>query len=681
MKLRYIFTALAAAALAFVGCQEKERFLDEFQASATMVALPLEGGSFEVTVKATADWAVAENDEWPNVIVRDKGKIKTSTPSWLSIDVTSGAAGQHKITFSAEATKETRECNVPFACGGFIHTIKVYQMAEKVELPFTSCADVLKEKTVGKVYKVKGTVTDLTNYDKYGCFYVNDGTGEVYVYGSMNPTAFKPEVGDIISFEGPWTSYGNFDDVTILSLEKSLIKLEKVFPETDLPKEGGSATVLLTVKSGDLEIEIPEAATWLKAGEPTTLGGMTSVELTAEENNGGARKATVTFKVTVDGKDYFAMVDIKQLGAISEVSVEDFLKAEVGDALFKLTGKVANLKTGDYGNFDLVDATGSVYVYGLTTTPVASNDKSFPTLGVKEGDIITLVGKRAEFSGTAQVGGPAYCVEHRKATEVTIAEFLAKEKNETALYKITATIKTAKEGDEYGNITLEDATGEVNTYGLMDFCASYSGKNNKSFAKLGVKVGDKITVVGYRDNYSGKDQLRNPYLVKIEAAGEGGNEDGGNEGGDTPAPSLPTFESNMTYTAVTNAYVDGVATVNGVENVNTLKIGKTSEGGKAELVIPAGTKKIGVYGVAWKGKEGKLIAKHGDKVLFEKAFASNDGATGNPPYKSVTVTASDYYEIDVQTVIGQIPTTDVTITLMTEASAPRVLTWGWQSIK
>jgi RPA family protein len=691
MKLRYIFTALAAAALAFVGCQEKERFLDEFQASKTLVALPLEGGSFEVTVKATADWAVAENDEWPNVIERytsdakdgsyKKGQVKSSTPSWLSIDVTSGAAGQHKITFSAEATKETRECNVPFACGGFIHTIKVYQMAEKVELPFTSCADVLKEKTVGKVYKVKGTVTDLTNYDKYGCFYVNDGTGEVYVYGSMNPTAFKPEVGDIISFEGPWTSYSNFDDVTILTLEKSLIKLEKIFPETDLPKEGGSATVLLTVKSGDLEIEIPEAATWLKAGEPTTLGGMTSVELTAEENNGGARKATVTFKVTVDGKDYFAMAEIKQLGAISEVSVEDFLKAEVGDALFKLTGKVANLQTGDYGNFDLVDATGSVYVYGLTTTPVASNDKSFPTLGVKEGDIITLVGKRAEFSGKAQVGGPAYCVEHRKATVVTISEFLAKAKSETELYKITATVKTTKEGDEYGNITLEDATGEVNTYGLMDFCASYSGKNNKSFAKLGVKVGDKITVVGYRDNYNGKDQLRNPYLVKIEAAGEGGNE-GGNEGGDTPDTSLPTFESNMIYTTNTAdaSYNDGLATVNGVENVKTLKIGKSKAGGKAELVIPAGTKKIGVYGVAWKATKGKLIAKLGDKTLFEKEFASNDGATNVAPY-TITVTASDYYEIDVQTVVGQIPTTDVTITLMTEDSAPRVITWGWQSIK
>ena len=44
MKLRHIFTALAAAALAFVGCQEEERFLDEVQVSKLMVALSIEGG-------------------------------------------------------------------------------------------------------------------------------------------------------------------------------------------------------------------------------------------------------------------------------------------------------------------------------------------------------------------------------------------------------------------------------------------------------------------------------------------------------------------------------------------------------------------------------------------------------------------------------------------------------------
>ena len=58
MKLRYIFTALAAAALAFVGCQEEERFLDEVQVSQSIVALDVAGDQVEVTVTANDAWEI-----------------------------------------------------------------------------------------------------------------------------------------------------------------------------------------------------------------------------------------------------------------------------------------------------------------------------------------------------------------------------------------------------------------------------------------------------------------------------------------------------------------------------------------------------------------------------------------------------------------------------------------------
>ena len=509
MKLRYIFTALAAAALAFVGCQEEERFLDEVQVSQSVIALAVEGDNAEVTVTA--------NDAWEF----------TGVPEWLTVSPASGAAGETVVTFSAEAATETREAVFYINCGQAQQVMNALQMAQKVELPFTDCAKVLKDNAVGTVYKCKGTITDLTNYDKYGCFYINDGTATVYVYGSMNPTQFKPEVGDIISFEGPWTSYGNFDDVTILGLEKSLIKFEKMFPAEPLPLDGGVATVLLTVKEGDLEIVIPEDAAWLTAGEPETLGGMTSVELTATANDAGARKTTVTFKVTVDEKDYLAMVDVEQLGAISEVTVAEFLAKEKGDALYKLTGRVSGLKPGDYGNFHLVDATGSVYVYGLTATPVEKNDKSFPTLGIREGDIVTIIGKRDRYDGAKvesekeQVGGPAYYVSHVGSTDVTVAEFLAKEKSSAVRYRLTGKITNLKTGD-YGNFHLEDATGSVYVYGLT---VAPVAKNDKSFPTLGLKEGDVITLVGTRDRYDNakveteKEQVGGPayFVTKVVA--------------------------------------------------------------------------------------------------------------------------------------------------------------------
>ena len=396
MKLRNIFTALAAAALAFVGCQQEERFLDEVQVDKSMVTLDVKGGSADITVTATADWKFAEiTDVWPNVIKRnDKGEVESTTPSWLSVNVMSGAAGETKVTFSAEETAETRELTLELLCAGAAQQITVLQMAEKVETPISTCAEVLAEETVGKVYKCKGTITDLTNYSKYGCFYINDGTGTVYVYGSMNPDQFSPEVGDIITFEGPWTSYGNFDDVTILSLEKSLIKLEKVLPEEPISLEGGKVTAVLTIKEGELEIVIPEDASWLTAGEPYVVGTSTFVDLTATANEAGARETTVTFKVNVGGKDYIAMADIQQEGAIAEVSVADFLAAEEGTALYKLTGKVSKIVSKynpEYGNisFNLMDSTGEVYIYRMNCPEGAET--------LAEGDIVTVCGMRASY--------------------------------------------------------------------------------------------------------------------------------------------------------------------------------------------------------------------------------------------------------------------------------------------
>ena len=547
MKLRNIFTALAASlAFVFVGCQEEERFLDELQVSQSMIALPIEGGQVEVTFTATDKWEI------------------TNIPEWVTVAPTTGDAGETKVTFSAAAGTETIEAILYVNIGEVSQLLTVLQMAEKIELPITDCATVLAEKEVGKVYKVKGTVTDLTNYGKYGCFYVNDGTGTVYVYGSMNSSQFEPEVGDIITFEGPWTSYGNFDDVTILSLEKSLIKLEKVFPAEPLPLDGGVATVLLTVKKGDLEIVIPEDAAWLTAGEPTALGGMTSVELTAAPNEGGARSTTVTFKVNVDGKDYIAMADIEQLGAISEVSVADFLAAAEGTALYKLTGKVANLKAGNYGNFDLVDATGSVYVYGLTATPVASNDQSFPTLGIQEGDIVTLVGTRASYKGTAQVGGPAYYVSHESHTEATVADFLAKETGD-AWYKLTGTVTNLQAGD-YGNFDLVDETGSVYVYGLT---AAPVAKNDKSFPTLGIKEGDIVTLIGKRAEYKGTAQVGGPaYYISHETPAT--------EEPETPVTTTLTLtnaeicaaltSSETSYTDYTIESASGVWSVNASQN-------------------------------------------------------------------------------------------------------------------
>lgn len=95
-------------------------------------------------------------------------------------------------------------------------------------------------------------------------------------------------------------------------------------------------------------------------------------------------------------------------GEAKAISIADFNAAAASnDVWYQLTGTVKNLKDGDiYGNFDLEDATGSVYVYGLLSEK-GGEKKKFQDLvaakGIKEGSKITIIGNRGEYNGKIEV--------------------------------------------------------------------------------------------------------------------------------------------------------------------------------------------------------------------------------------------------------------------------------------
>ena len=656
MKLRHIFTALAAAALTLVGCQEELKVLDEVQVSQSLVAIPVEGGSVEVTVNANDDWAIA------------------GAPEWLTVSPASGVAGETVVTFSAEATDATRDGVFYINVGEVQQVMNVLQMAEKVETPLSTCAEV-NNGVDGKVYRVKGTCTSIAN-TQYGNWYLQDETGTVYIYGTLYNGATQQftklglEVGDIVTVEGPRKNYnGTIElvDVTVLEIEKSLIKLEKII-STPLPLEGGVATALLTVKDGDFSVEIPEDAAWLTAGEPTKIGDLTCVELTAAPNEGGARTATVTFKTTVDGKDYIAPAEIAQDGAIKAVTVADFLAAEEGTALYELTGIVKNLANTTYGNFDLVDATGSVYVYGLTGNgAVGSNDKSFASLGINEGDVTTIIGTRTSYKETPQVGGTAYLKEHVVAASVaTIAEFLAQPKGTWC--KLTGTLANLK-SDVYGNFDLVDETASVYVYGLT---TSFVAKNDKSFANLGLKEGDVVTLVGKRDSYNDQDQVGGPAYYLSHVEGTTGDDNTGDD--NTGNEVTGDYASNVALGTVASAYTDGVATVNGVENVATLKLGTSKLYGEGTITLPAGTTEVSYYAVAWKGNPTKLEFSVAGNVVATQEVAANDGASGQSPY-TITVADTDKYTVTLATALEA----ETVVTVKTVETGFRAILFGVQA--
>ena len=121
---------------------------------------------------------------------------------------------------------------------------------------------------------------------------------------------------------------------------------------------------------------------------------------------------------TVAGKAYLYSLNGKtdggggggggDTGEVKAVTIAEFNAAGVSnDVWYKLSGTVKNLKDGDkFGNFDLEDATGSVYVYGLLSEKGGEKQK-FQELaaakGIKNGTKLTLIGNRGDYNGKIEV--------------------------------------------------------------------------------------------------------------------------------------------------------------------------------------------------------------------------------------------------------------------------------------
>ena len=140
-----------------------------------------------------------------------------------------------------------------------------------------------------------------------------------------------------------------------------------------------------------------------------------NIRLKASENSAEeARRA----KVTVTAGTLVKTVNVTQAGT-PRFTIADF-KAKKADKVtwYKVTGEIASIANESYGNFYIFDETGYVYVYGLGEKKVESNDQSFSKLGLKAGDVVTMMTLRSEHNGVIEAGGtiPAYFVSKTAGT-------------------------------------------------------------------------------------------------------------------------------------------------------------------------------------------------------------------------------------------------------------------------
>ena len=275
-----------------------------------------------------------------------------------------------------------------------------------------------------------------------------------------------------------------------------------------MPLEGGDLVAYLTCKSNyGVSVEIPESAkSWLSINAINS-GTVPTVTFHALANTGGDRSATVVFKTTDGKKNYTSEMTLIQKGAIVKTTCEAFNAAEVDDTQYRIQGVITELYTSDKQgkSFYIADNTGKVLVYRA---------EGFIEAGAKVGDVVTVVGKRGEYKGNAQmVNGTFESLDYQVET-VSIADFRNKADDKEKYYIISGTISEATESGtkndvtQYGNFNLTDDSGSVYVYGVLKGWGGPKGQ----FGDLNLTWGDKLTIIAYKTTYKGLVEAVGVYL-------------------------------------------------------------------------------------------------------------------------------------------------------------------------
>ncbi len=533
MKLKYFFGFLLSI-LFMTGCSEDAIVgaLDEISVDQTYVTIPAKGGKVVVTLKAGQAWEFMPH-YYKNAVYTKKDHLDEMTvlPNWLTASKVSGEAGETQVEFTAPASEYGREAEVMISCGEKTQFINVRQGS--MDPSKATCAETIAGAD-GKTYIISGSVTSIAN-TTYGNWYLNDGTGEVYIYGTLdadgatkNFTSLGIEVGDVVTVQGPKTTYNGTTelvDVTVLKIEKALLKVTE--EPKSVGKEGGEATVKVAYKGSGVFLNIPEDLTWVSlkkmdyvAGVPTKLekapADTAIITLSVSANYEAARAGIVTISSKKEANSTDAKVTITQEGAVQDVNCAQFNALEDGEAQYKVHGIITAIVNDTFGNLYINDGTGEVYVYGVLDAE--GNPKNFKSLGLKVGDEVVLQSIKTTYKGTPQMKN-AVVVETVAHEVKTVAELKALPDDKSTYYLVTGTVCHAEEAsakfdlEQYGNFGLKDETGTIYVYGVTDALDGVT----KNFAATGVKEGDTITILAYKTSYKDTIELVGKFIKKESA--------------------------------------------------------------------------------------------------------------------------------------------------------------------
>lgn len=181
--------------------------------------------------------------------------------------------------------------------------------------------------------------------------------------------------------------------------------------------DGGSVTIAVNA-TRNWVVEKSSIPNWISVSPMSGNASKyaTNITVTVEANPLFERTAEIKF-VAEDKK---ATLEISQKGAARIISLSEFVGKPGYDSSnqewFFLEGEIVSILDSSTGDLMLTDESRAMYVEvkGMTATRQDTNDKSFSSLGLQIGDVVTFSGVKG---AGYEVGGPglpvAYYISHK----------------------------------------------------------------------------------------------------------------------------------------------------------------------------------------------------------------------------------------------------------------------------
>lgn len=489
--------------------------------------------------------------------------------------------------------------------GGQVIDLDNIEAPQPVEAKKVTVAEFLAAAEDSTIYELTGEITNVTN-TTYGNFYLNDGTGEVLIYGLCSPSGEQKywaesgaKVGDTITVQTVRTSYNGTPqgkDAIFVSL---------------VPGEGGSQTP--EPAEGPYASDAPfVCSTDDSTNAAYSLGATTINGYSATGFKLGKGKQTGLFKsaaVGVSGDKYLNLYAVAWKGGDAKL----YFRVDGGATqTLEIAPNDGASNNAPYTALTFANTDHySVQLTGLTATSTIefSTDPNFELTSADA----TISYARAIVCGVKLTDEPINPEEGGneeptpeptpgEVVKATVAEFLAAAEGDT-VYELTGVIKNVA-NTNYGNFDLQDETGTVYVYGI------YDADGNKVFTSLGLKEGDTLTMRGVRTSYNDVPQVGGGIYVS-HVVGE--------------TPEAPANSATLSFADVANR--TSFTTEQQVWEQNGVKLTNDKAGSSSDVAD---------YSAPARFYKSSSITVEGEKAMTKIEFACNNGTYATALQNSVT---------------------------------------------